>query len=194
MRRTPIFASVLALGIVASAGAAHAVPDAPGTGTVVDVVAVTAVPGGLVLAGVGTGALTGLSDLTSEVTAGGGFGAPVGGSILAVTDARLNDLGWYVTATYTESALLDLGAENIKVKSAGATGSVSDAVLTAGLTGADADGFLPLTSPVTVAATPGEDTGAGITQFNTQYKVQIPIDAGGTAFTGIVTYTVASMR
>ena len=199
MSRRSVIAAAAALSVAATAGAAHAAPGDPGVGSVVDVVAVTAVPGALTIAGVGTGLAAGLSNLTASQAPGTGFGSPLGGSVLAVTDARLSNAGWYVTATYSDGVLgtgvVGLGAENIKVASGSAAGgAAAGTALTASNGAADTDGYVPLTAPVTVATT-GDNTGAGITTFNTSYKLQVPVRADNQAlFAGTVTYTVASVR
>jgi hypothetical protein len=195
--------AVLATTTTAVLAAAVTAQASTGTGSVIDVVTGSLVPGTLSIAGLGT-ALTGGLTLPA---AGAGFGSAIPGSQIAVTDGSNGANGWTVTATYsTLPGVTDLGGGNIMVASSGA--SVTNVPLVGGMTAADVNltgsingnvsGYVPLSSPVAVATTTttSAQSSTGLTKFSTSYKVQVPTSLATSTLPvgGQVTYTVATVR
>jgi hypothetical protein len=191
MRLRPALA-LTALLVAATAGAASAAAGDPGLGSAVDVVSVTPTAGPLSIAGAG------LAVGTPANQAPGAFGSAVGGGGIVVSDLRLSNAGWYVTATYSDPvAGLALGAANVQVS----TSNVVPDAVQGGVAPSNVNLVTDqvLTTPVTVASTKGDVTtpisGAGITLIHTAYKLRVPATASATgAYAGTVTYTVASAR
>jgi hypothetical protein len=177
--------------VVASASAAAATAGQGGQGTAVDIVGAVAVAGPLTIAGAGLTVGTSL-----QQTPGTFSSSPISGGVLAVSDLRASDLGWYVTATYSGPppalSALNLGGSNIQVTTSNvvpdlALGGVAANKVTLAT---DQD----LSNAVTVAST-GSNAGSGLTAISTSYKVRIPATASATGvYAGTVTYTVASVR
>lgn len=188
--RTRTALALTSVVLMATAGAAAAAPGTPGIGTAVDVVGAVAVAGPLTIAGAG------LTVGTSVNQQPGTFGSALTGGVLAVSDLRASNAGWYVTATYSAPPALlsavDLGGSNVKVTTSNVVPDATlGGVLASNVTlASDQD----LSSAVTVATT-GANAGSGLTAISTGYKVRIPATASATGvYAGTVTYTVASVR
>ena len=184
-RRSAVTA-LLGLTVLGASTAAYAEPGAAGTGTVVDTLTTTVLPGGLTLAG--AGANVALS------TTPGSFSPAAGATLLTMTDTTGTTNGWTVTATYSAPALgAALGGSNVKV-STGLTAPDPIIAPTLGAAGLSPANEADLSSPVAVAST-GSKAGTGVSTAVMSYQVRVPAAAQvGEVYGATVTYTIASIR
>ena len=166
----------------AALGAAAVVAAVPLTAHADTTLTVTALPGTLSMAGVGTA--------VGNVTPGAGWTALTGVTVLTVSDLRGSTAGWHVTAQYAAPAVgTSIGGDNVRVTT---NNTLGDAL-------ANLHGFSNVvlgSSAQTILNTYGSGilplNGSGISTADASFAVQLPANATGSAFGGSVVYTVVS--
>jgi hypothetical protein len=166
----------------AALGAAAVVAAVPLTAHADTTLTVTALPGALSVAGVGTA--------TGNVTPGAGWTALTGVTTITVSDLRGSTAGWHVTAQFADpvAPTTTLGGPNVRVSTSNPLGDAAANLHTfTDVTLSGASTILNSYGAGTVAL-----NGSGISTADASFKVQLAANATGTAYGGSVVYTVVT--